>query len=152
MSDLEDLYQEIIMEHNLKPRNFTKIEDSNRFSEGFNPFCGDTIHIYLKLDGNKISDVGFQGSGCAISRASASMMTEVIKGKTTEETDKLLNIFHRMLKNEIEDESELHHHDLGDLETLSGISKFPTRVKCATLSWNTLRAALDGTKDTVKTE
>ena len=96
MSDLEDLYQEVIMEHNLKPRNFTKIEDSNRFSEGFNPFCGDTIHIYVKIDGNKISDVGFQGSGCAISRASASMMTEVIKGKTTEETDKLLNIFHGM--------------------------------------------------------
>ena len=152
MSDLEELYQEVIMEHNLKPRNFRRLEDGNRSSDGFNPFCGDTITLYLKLEDDHVVDVGFQGSGCAISRASASMMTESIKGKSTEETEHIFEAFHRMLTQGTGDEPDLDDDDLGDLAVMSGVSKFPTRVKCATLSWHTLRAAMEDEDGTVKTE
>ena len=152
MSELEELYQEVIMEHNRRPRNFQEIKDSNRSAEGFNPFCGDAITLYLKLEGERITDMGFQGSGCAISRASASLMTETVKGKSTEEIQRIFNAFHNMLtrgdKVEMESEDDL----LGDLEALAGVSEFPTRVKCATLSWHALQAALKGQEETVKTE
>ncbi len=152
MSELEELYQEVIMEHNRRPRNFQELKDSNRSAEGFNPFCGDAITLYLKLEGERITDMGFQGSGCAISRASASLMTETVKGKSTEEIQRIFNAFHNMLtrgdKVEMESEDDL----LGDLEALAGVSEFPTRVKCATLSWHALQAALKGQEETVKTE
>ena len=150
MSELQELYQEIIMEHNRKPRNFRVLEGANRSGEGFNPFCGDMITLYLKLEDDVITDVGFQGSGCAISRASASMMTESIKGKTRSEAQETFDAFHQMVtrgpKGDIESDA------LGDLELLAGVSEFPTRIKCAVLSWHTLQAALKGQQETVKTE
>jgi nitrogen fixation NifU-like protein len=152
MSELEELYQEVIMEHNRKPRNFRKLEDGNRSAEGFNPFCGDAITLYLKLDGERISDVGFQGSGCAISRASASLMTETVKGKSTEESERIFDAFHKMLTRGPEEEPDLEDYELADLEALAGVSEFPTRVKCATLSWHALQAALEGKEEKVKTE
>ncbi len=145
----------MIMEHNRKPRNFRLLDGADRSAEGFNPFCGDTITIYLALDGDQVADVGFQGSGCAISRASASMLTESVKGKSLAEAEKIFDAFHEMLTRAPVDEAEHEHDDddlLGDLEMLSGVSAFPTRVKCATLSWNTLKAALQGDKQTVRTE
>lgn len=145
----------MIMEHNRKPRNFRLLDGANRSAEGFNPFCGDTITIYLALDGDQVADIGFQGSGCAISRASASMLTESVKGKSLAEAEKIFDAFHEMLTRGPVDEAEHEHDDddlLGDLEMLSGVSAFPTRVKCATLSWNTLKAALQGDKQTVRTE
>lgn len=155
MSDLEELYQDMIMEHNRKPRNFRLLEGADRSADGFNPFCGDTITLYLALDGDKVADIAFQGSGCAISRASASMLTESVKGKTMAEAEQIFDAFHEMLTKGPVDEPEHDHEDndvLGDLGMLSGVSAFPTRVKCATLSWNTLKAALQGDKETVRTE
>ena len=152
MSELEELYQEVIMEHNRRPRNFRELKDSNRSAEGFNPFCGDTITLYLKLEGERITDMGFQGSGCAISRASASLMTETVKGKSTEEIQRIFNAFHNMLTRGDTIEMESEDDVLGDLEALAGVSEFPTRVKCATLSWHALQAALKGQEETVKTE
>ena len=113
MSELEDLYQEVIMEHNLKPRNFRKLEDSNRSAGGFNPFCGDTITLYMKLEDNQVADIGFQGSGCAISRASASMMTESIMGKSAEEAERIFDAFHGMLTRGPEDEVDDDDDRLG---------------------------------------
>ena len=150
MSELEELYQEIIMEHNRKPRNFRKLEESNRSANGFNPFCGDTITLDLMVEGDSIADIGFQGSGCAISRASASLMTESIKGKSQDEAQQLFEAFHRLLTGG--PEKEVDSEDLGDLDVLAGVSEFPTRIKCATLSWHALRSALEGQEDTVTTE
>ena len=155
MSELEELYQDMIMEHNRKPRNFRLLDGADRSAEGFNPFCGDTITIYLALDGDQVADIGFQGSGCAISRASASMLTESVMGKSLTEAEQIFDAFHEMLTQGPVDEAEHEQDDddtLGDLGMLSGVSAFPTRVKCATLSWNTLRAALRGDKETVRTE
>jgi nitrogen fixation NifU-like protein len=155
MSDLEELYQDMIMEHNRKPRNFRLLEGADRSADGFNPFCGDTVTLYLALDGDQVADIAFQGSGCAISRASASMLTESVKGKSLAEAEKIFDAFHEMLTRGPVDEPEHDHDDddvLGDLEMLSGVSAFPTRVKCATLSWNTFKAALRGDKETVRTE
>jgi nitrogen fixation NifU-like protein len=149
MSDLDELYQEIVMEHNWKPRNFRRLDDANLSANGFNPFCGDAIDVYLKVEDGVVADVGFQGSGCAISRASASLMTDSIKGKTTAEAGAMFDRFHKMLTRAPED--ELDDEGLGDLEVLAGVSQFPTRVKCATLSWHTLRSALTG-EETVSTE
>ena len=150
MSELQELYQEIVMEHNRKPRNFRKLEDFSKSADGFNPFCGDSIEVYLKLDGDVITDVGFQGSGCAISRASSSLMTESIKGKRREEADKLFAAFHGMITRG--PEGDFDSAELGDLEVLAGVSEFPTRIKCATLSWHTLRGALEERDATVSTE
>jgi nitrogen fixation NifU-like protein len=150
MSELEELYQEMIMDHNRKPRNFRELEDANRSSNGFNPFCGDTVNLYLKVDGDVITDVAFQGSGCAISRASASMMTESIQGKTAAEAEKVFDAFHKMITRG--PDGDFDAEGLEDLEVLSGVSEYPVRVKCATLSWHTLRAALEGQDETVKTE
>ena len=141
------------MEHNRKPRNFRMLEGADRSADGFNPFCGDTITLYLAIDGDKVADIAFQGSGCAISRASASMLTESIKGKSLMEAERLFDAFHEMLTRGPVDEPEHDDDDvLGDLAMLSGVAAFPTRVKCATLSWNTLKAAMQGDKETVRTE
>ena len=150
MSDLEELYQEIVMEHNRKPRNFRVPEGANRSAEGFNPFCGDTVTLHLTVADDRISDVGFQGSGCAISRASASMLTDSIKGKPREEAEKIFEAFLQMLTSPLE--SKVDSELLGDLEVLAGVSQFPVRVKCATLAWHTLEGALEGQEDTVSTE
>lgn len=155
MSELEELYQDMIMEHNRKPRNFRLIDGADRSADGFNPFCGDTISISLALDGDKVADIGFQGSGCAISRASASMLTESVMGKSIAEAEHIFDAFHEMLTRGPVDEAEHEHNvddTLGDLEMLFGVAAFPTRVKCATLSWNTLKAAIQGDKETVRSE
>jgi nitrogen fixation protein NifU and related proteins len=150
MAELSELYQQVILDHNKKPRNFKVISPADREQEGYNPLCGDQITIYLKFKDHVIEDIGFQGSGCAISKASASMMTTAIKGKTKEEAEILFEEFHRMVKDELNPETDPHH--LGRLTILAGVREFPARVKCASLSWHTLRAALEGKADTVSTE
>ena len=149
MSDLEELYQEIVMEHNRQPRNFREPAGANRRANGFNPFCGDIVTLFLKIDDDTISDVGFQGSGCAISKASASMLTESVKGRSTPEATRIFEAFRRMLT---DGSNDLDSEVLGDLEVLSGVSEFPTRVKCATLAWHAMHSALEGREETVKTE
>ena len=141
MSSLSDLYQEILLEHNSKPRNFKAVEDASQTSEGYNPLCGDQITLSLKIVGGVIDDVGFQGSGCAISRASASMMTQSIKGRSVEQAQNIFDAFHHMIT---EPEGEIDLDTLGDLETLAGVNEYPTRIKCAILAWHTMKAALDG--------
>ncbi len=149
MSGLSELYQEILLDHNSKPRNFRSVEDPSRTADGYNPLCGDQVTVYLKLSGGLIEDVAFQGVGCAISRASASMMTQSIKGKSLAEADEIFDAFHRMVT---EPDSELDSDTLGDLETLSGVNEYPTRIKCAVLAWHTMRSALADDGDTVTTE
>ena len=149
MPDLSELYQEILLEHNNKPRNFYKLEDADRTADGFNPLCGDKIALYLKLNGGVISDVGFQGSGCAISRASASMLTQSVKGCSVERAGEIFDAFHRMLT---EPGEEPDYDTLEDLESLAGVAEFPTRIKCAILPWHTLKAALQGSQESVTTE
>ena len=149
MSDLNELYQEILLEHNSKPRNFRKLDPANHTADGYNPLCGDRITLYLQVEDGIITDVGFQGSGCAISRASASMMTQSIKGQSLEAAEQVFDQFHKMLT---EPDAELDYDQLGDLETLAGVAEFPTRIKCAILAWHTLRAAIAGKSDGVTTE
>ena len=150
MTELDDLYQEIVMEHNLKPRNFRVLEDANHTGEGFNPFCGDVITLYLRVEDDVVADVGFQGSGCAISRASASLMTESIKGKSTAQARQTFEAFHQMLTRGLVE--DVDSESLGDLAVLAGVAEFPVRVKCATLSWHTLQAGLKGQPERVSTE
>ncbi|QQS48865.1 MAG: SUF system NifU family Fe-S cluster assembly protein [Acidobacteriota bacterium] len=150
MSDISELYQQVILDHNKKPRNFRKLETANREQEGYNPLCGDQLTLYLEMDGDVIRDVAFQGSGCAISKASASMMTTAVKGKTIEEAEVLFDEFHRMVRGELDPEHDENH--LGRLKILSGVREFPARVKCASLSWHTLHAALENKGETVSTE
>jgi len=140
--DLYELYQEVVMDHNRRPRNFQKLEDANRTSEGFNPLCGDRITLYLKVEGDVICDVGFQGEGCAISKASASMMTQGIKGKSKKEAEGIFDSFRSMVVRKPGEEYDASL--LGDLAILSGVSQYPVRIKCATLSWHTLHEALNG--------
>jgi len=141
MSELSELYQAVILDHNKKPRNFHKLDSANRFAEGYNPLCGDQLNVYLRLEDDQVQDVSFEGSGCAISKASASMMTQAVKGKTKAEAEMLFNEFHRMATGELDEENEPHH--LGKLTIFSGVRDFPARVKCATLSWHTMHAALN---------
>jgi nitrogen fixation NifU-like protein len=149
MSELSDLYQEVILDHNRRPRNFRAIDDATRRQEGYNPLCGDRLTLYVKLDGNRIGDVAFQGSGCAISKASASLMTEALKGKTMDEARALFERFHDMVTSSPDSEIP----DLGKLAVLAGVREFPTRVKCASLAWHTLNAAVAGdVKEAVSTE
>ena len=149
MSDLTDLYQEVILDHNRRPRNFRAIDRAPRTQEGYNPLCGDRLMVYVKLDGDRIDDVAFQGTGCAISKASASLMTEALKGKTVEEASALFDRFHDMITSS----SETTPPDLGKLSVLSGVREFPTRIKCASLAWHTLKAAVsEQTPDPVSTE
>ena len=149
MSGLSDLYQEILLEHNNKPRNFRKVEDASATAEGYNPLCGDQITLYLKVVDDKVEDVGFQGVGCAISRASASMMTQSIKGRSLDEAQELFDAFHSMI---IHPNEEPDFDTLGDLETLAGVNEYPTRIKCAVLAWHTMRSALEGESNMVTTE
>ena len=148
MSELTDLYQEVILDHNRRPRNFREIGEASRRQEGYNPLCGDRLTLYVKLDGDRISDVAFQGTGCAISKASASLMTEALKGKTIDEARALFERFHEMITSPPESEVA----DLGKLSVLAGVREFPTRVKCASMAWHTLKAAVSGEKETVSTE
>jgi nitrogen fixation NifU-like protein len=147
MSDLDDLYQEVILDHNKRPRNFHPMDDGRK-AEGYNPLCGDRLTVYLRLTDGVITDVSFQGSGCAISKASASLMTETVKGKTLAEAEALFERFHRMVTTPPAEEVE----DLGKLSALAGVRQFPLRVKCASLAWHTLRAAADARDELVSTE
>ena len=149
MAGLSDLYQEILLEHNSKPHNFKVLEESNHSYDGYNPLCGDQISLALNVVDGVIDDVGFQGTGCAISRASASMMTQSIKGQSLEKANEIFEAFHFMIT---EPDGELDLDTLGDLETLSGVNEYPTRIKCAILAWHTMKAALDGDADGVTTE
>src|ERR687893_304205 len=149
MSELSELYQQVILDHNKKPRNFQKLENANRVSEGFNPLCGDQLTVYMLMDEGVVRDLSFVGTGCAISKAAASMMTQSVKGKTREEAQTLFDEFHRMVTGEL-DERETPH-SLGRLTIFAGVRDFPARVKCASLSWHTMRAALEG-EETVTTE
>lgn len=149
MSDLRDLYQEVILDHYKRPRNFGTLLTANREAEGFNPLCGDQITIYLQMEGDVVQDIRFQGSGCAISTASASLMTEVLKGKTLEEAQTLFEKFHGLLTGTSEAEAGA---EFGKLAVLSGVREFPVRVKCATLAWHTLQAALKNTRQPISTE
>ncbi len=148
MYDLDDLYQEVVMDHNRRPRNYRKPVCTNRQIEGFNPFCGDQITLYLSVEDDKIADIGFQAIGCAISKASASMMTEVVKGLSVEEAEKVFAEFHSMVTKE-----DFDPDVLGDAELLQGVSRFPARIKCATLAWHAFNSALaDDNSKTVTTE
>ena len=148
MSELGELYQQVILDHNRKPRNFQKLADANRTAEGFNPLCGDQIQLYVKFEDDRIRDIGFQGSGCAISRAAASLMTSALKGKSAGEAEELFQRFHRLVTTD----EEADPAALGKLAVFSGVREFPARVKCASLAWHTLRAALQGKQDKVTTE
>ena len=150
MSELSDLYQEVILDHNRSPHNFRKLENANRQADGYNPLCGDQVTVYLRLEGGVIKDISFQGMGCAISKASASMMTDALKGKTEDEAEALFNQVHGMLVGE--SEPPANGRQIGKLSLLSGVSQFPARVKCASLSWHTLRAALKGEAAIATTE
>lgn len=149
MSELSDLYQEVILEHNKNPRNFREIENADKTADGNNPLCGDALRVYLTMEDDKVKDVAFKGSGCAISKASASMMTQAVKGKTKEEADILFKEFRQMVMGEIDTEKE--QNSLGKLKIFAGVREFPARVKCASLSWHTVHAALAG-EETASTE
>jgi nitrogen fixation protein NifU and related proteins len=147
--ELRELYQEVIFDHNRNPRNFRVMEDADRKVEGFNPLCGDRLTLYLKMDGDKISDASFQGSGCAISTASVSLMTEIIKDKTEAEAEALFKTFHEMTTGKDED---IQLEAVGKLAVLAGVREYPARVKCATLAWHTLDAALKNEQNSISTE
>ena len=149
MTELNELYQEVILDHNRKPRNFRKMDDASHAVEGFNPLCGDHITVYVKLDGDQIDDISFEGAGCAISKASASMMTASLKGKSTDEAEAAFERVHDMLTS---DDATPDEEALGSLVVLAGVREFPARVKCATLSWHAMRNALHGEGATVSTE
>jgi len=141
MSELSELYQQVILDHNKKPRNFRKLETANHIAEGYNPLCGDQLTIYLNLEDDFVKEVGFEGSGCAISKAAASMMTQAVKGKSKEQAEHLFQEFHSMVTGELNEETE--ENNLGNLKIFAGVREFPVRVKCATLAWHTLHAALN---------
>jgi nitrogen fixation protein NifU and related proteins len=146
--ELRDLYQEVILEHSRKPRNFHALEAANHKAEGYNPLCGDHFTIYVDVKDGAISDIGFQGSGCAISKASASMMTQMLKGKTETEAEGIFTRFHDLVTGHVPADEQ----ELGKLAVFAGVSEFPLRVKCATLAWHALRAALKGEQEAVSTE
>jgi len=148
--DLGDLYQEIILEHSKAPRNFRKPATANQEAEGYNPLCGDRCTVYLDVEDGAIKEIGFQGSGCAISRASASMMTQSVKGKSKAEAAKIFDQFHRLVTGD--KEAVANASEMGKLAAFAGVSKFPARVKCATLAWHTLQSALEGKHEAVSTE
>jgi nitrogen fixation protein NifU and related proteins len=150
MSDLRDLYQEVILDHSKRPRNFHAMPEADRKAEGYNPLCGDRETVYLDLEGDRLRDVSFQGAGCAISTASASMMTESVKGKTRAEAEALFERFHDLITGQ--DGGFNAGPDLGKLAVFSGVREYPVRVKCATLPWHTLKAALAGDGATISTE
>ncbi len=150
MPDLRELYQEVILDHHKRPRNFHKLENANRQADGYNPLCGDKLSVYMRVEDGIIREVGFIGAGCAISTASASMMTESLKGKTEAEVETLFNRFHDLVTGNIPPDSDLS--TLGKLAVFAGVREYPVRVKCASLAWHTMHAALEGSKETVATE
>ena len=149
MSNLEALYQEVILDHNRKPRNFREMEHADRRIQGRNPLCGDELTLWLKLDGDRVSDISFRGTGCAISKSSASLMTASVKGKTVEETRQLFERFHDMIVGKL---TEGEREKMGSLAALGGVSKFPVRVKCASLAWHALKSALDQGPEEITTD
>ena len=150
MSELSELYQELILDHNRRPRNFGSLADANRSAEGYNPLCGDKLKVYLRLENDRIAGVSFEGSGCAISKASASLMTDAVKGQTISDATALFDRVHAMLTTPID--RPVDASDVGKLAVLSGVREFPVRIKCASLAWHTLKAALAASADVVKTE
>jgi nitrogen fixation NifU-like protein len=147
---LRDLYQQVILDHNKSPRNFKKLETANKTAEGYNPLCGDKINIYLEVENDVIKDISFIGSGCAISKASASIMSTIIKGKTIDEAERLFRKFHDLITGKLNDSENIE--DLGKLAVLAGVKEFPVRVKCASLAWHTMVTALKNENKTVTTE
>ncbi|MCC6398875.1 MAG: SUF system NifU family Fe-S cluster assembly protein [Bacteroidetes bacterium] len=150
MTALNELYQQVILDHNKAPRNFRKMEDATKRVEGYNPLCGDHFTVYVKVDGDRIVDVSFEGAGCAISKASASVMSAMVKSRTVAEAEELFGEFHRLVKGELQGEEEIER--LGKLAAFAGVSEFPARVKCASLAWHTLHAALSSSEQSVSTE
>ena len=149
MSDLRDLYQEVILDHNRSPRNFGRLDDADLQADGHNPLCGDRLSITVKLDGDRVTDLRFEGSGCAISKASASLMTEKVKGGTLDELRGLFDRFHRLVTDQTAPADDA---GLGKLAVFAGVRDYPARVKCAILAWHTLRAAVDDRREIVSTE
>ena len=149
MSELNDLYQEVILDHNKNPRNFREIENADKTADGNNPLCGDALRVYVSMEDDKVADVAFKGSGCAISKASASMMTQTVKGKSKEEAETLFHEFQQMVTGELDTERD--ENSLGRLKIFAGVLEFPARVKCASLSWHTLHAALNN-EEVISTE
>ncbi len=149
MSELSELYQQVILDHNKKPRNFHKLDGANRTAEGYNPLCGDQLNVYMVLEDEVVKDISFEGQGCAISKAAASMMTQSVKGKTKQDAEALFDEFHRMVTGQLDPEAT--PNNLGRLTIFSGVRDYPARVKCASLSWHTMHAALHG-QDEASTE
>ncbi len=149
MSEINELYQEVILDHNKNPRNFREMESATNTADGHNPLCGDALKVYVEMEDEKVKDVAFLGSGCAISKASASIMTQTVKGKSREEAEKMFDEFHRMVTGELDEEAD--ENSLGKLKIFAGVREFPARVKFASLSWHTLHAALHGEEE-VSTE
>jgi nitrogen fixation NifU-like protein len=149
-SDLDDLYQQVIVDHSKRPRNFRPLPNANRKVEGYNPLCGDRVTIFVKVENGVVQDIAFQGSGCAISTASASLLTESLKGKSLADAEALFESFHQLVTGLQPEHRE--NPKLGKLEAFSGVCDYPTRVKCATLPWHTVRAALKGDQEPVSTE
>ncbi len=150
MPDLRELYQQVILDHHKKPRNFRRAADANRQADGFNPLCGDKVSIFLHLEAGVIQDISFQGSGCAISTASASLMTDALKGRSEAEAMEIFGRFHDLVTGKAT--AEDGDSGLGKLAALSGVREYPVRIKCATLAWHTMKAALEGRQETVATE
>ena len=151
MQDLRELYQEVILDHNKRPRNFGPLPSASHQAEGHNPLCGDQLKVYLETDGEKVNDIHFEGMGCAISKASASLMTEAVKGKSLSEVETLYGHFHDLLTGDPSTRGQADEA-LGKLAVFSGVREFPVRVKCATLAWHTLQAALAARADPISTE
>jgi nitrogen fixation NifU-like protein len=150
MSDLSDLYQEVILDHNRRPRNWGKLADETRHAEGYNPLCGDRLTLHVKIDGDRLTGISFEGSGCAISKASASLMTDAVKGRTLTEAMDLFDKVHEMLTTPID--QPVDEGPVGKLAVLSGVREFPTRVKCASLAWHTLKSAITNPNEVARTE
>ncbi len=150
MSDLQDLYQELIIDHNKRPRNRRELQSPDHKAQGYNPLCGDRVTVFIKVQDDQVTEVTFEGSGCAISTASASLMTEALKGKTLTEAKALFKRFHGLVTGQTEETQE--GPGLGKLEVFSGVCRYPARVKCATLAWHTVNAALADSGQVVSTE
>jgi len=149
MSDLRELYQQVILDHNKHPRNFGELDGADRHADGYNPLCGDRLALYMNLDSNVIAEVSFVGSGCAISKASASLMTDAVKGKTLAEARRLFDEFHSMITSS---ETPANLELLGKLAVFAGVRDYPTRIKCASLAWHTLRAAFENSQESASSE
>jgi nitrogen fixation protein NifU and related proteins len=150
MSDLRELYQEVILDHNRRPRNFRMIESPTRVAKGHNPLCGDRLTVYLNIEGDRIADIAFEGSGCAISKASASLMTEAVKGKTVAEAEALFQRFHNLVTSPSDE--PVTTNGLGKLAVFAGVREYPVRVKCASLAWHTMKNAVEDRSEVAKTE